>query len=79
MEFSPSGFLPEHGSFALRGDQRLGYGWREAGRYLFRRRNRGVVASLRDDLGLEQFDPRGMPFTDRGDLLISGSSATCRR
>jgi hypothetical protein len=35
-----------------------------------------IVASLRDDLGLTKFDPRGMLFTADGNLLISDTSTS---
>jgi hypothetical protein len=79
MAFAPPGFLPGfHESLLFVSRSGSGGGGGTLGDVLALDSTGTVVASLRSDLGLVKFDPRGLFFTDDGALLISDTSDPIR-
>jgi hypothetical protein len=81
MAFSPSGFLPGEGSLLFVSIRGSTQGGGTLGDVLAYDSNGTLVASLRTDLGLSSFDPRGLLFIpdpsnpSQTDLLISDASS----
>jgi hypothetical protein len=74
MAFAPAGFIPGYGSLLFVSVSGSGGGGGTLGDVMALDSNGQVVASLRTDLGLTSFNPRGLLFTDDGSLLISDTS-----
>ncbi|HEY2156333.1 MAG TPA: PEP-CTERM sorting domain-containing protein [Isosphaeraceae bacterium] len=74
MAFAPAGFLPGYGSLLFVSVSGSGGGGGTLGDVLAVDSSGKVVSSLREDLGLTKFNPRGLLFTDDGSLLISDTS-----
>jgi hypothetical protein len=74
MAFSPPGFLPGYGSLLFVSVSGSGGGGGTLGDVYAVDSSGQVVESLRTDLGLLKFDPRGLLFLADGDLLISDAS-----
>ncbi len=74
MAFSPDGFIPGYGVLLFISVSGSSYGGGTLGDVLAVNSAGNVVASLRTDLGLDKFDPRGLYFTGDGRLLISDAS-----
>jgi hypothetical protein len=74
IEFSPSGFLSGFGSLLFVSVSGSTNGGGTLGDVYAIDSNGNIVASLRSDLGLTKFDPRGMVFTSTGNLLVNDAS-----
>jgi hypothetical protein len=74
MAFSPAGFIPGFGSLLFVSVSGSGNGGGTLGDVEGLDASGNVVASLRTNLGLTKFDPRGLLFTASGSLLISDTS-----
>jgi hypothetical protein len=74
MAFSPAGFLPGYGSLLFVSASGSRFGGGTLGDVFAVDPTGQVVASLRTDLGLTKFDPRGLLFLADGNLLISDAS-----
>jgi hypothetical protein len=74
MAFSPAGFIPGYGQLLFVSVSGSAFGGGSLGDILVYDSDGNVVASLRTNLGLDKFDPRGLYFTADGELLISDAS-----
>jgi len=74
MTFGPDGFIPGYGELLFVSVSGSRYGGGTLGDVLALDSAGNVIASLREDIGLIKFDPRGLYFTDDGKLLISDAS-----
>jgi hypothetical protein len=74
IAFSPSGFVSGFGPLLLVSVSGSTNGGGTLGNVYALDSNGNIVASLRSDLGLTKFDPRGMAFTPTGNLLINDAS-----
>jgi hypothetical protein len=74
MAFAPPGFLPGFGTLLLVSVAGSDFGGGTLGDVLALDPSGNVVASLRSNLGLAKFDPRGLLFRTDGSLLISDAS-----
>jgi hypothetical protein len=74
MEFSPPGFIAGYGSLLFVSVSGSPGGGGTLGDILVLDSDGNVVRALRTDLGLKKFDPRGLLFTNDGNLLICDSS-----
>jgi len=74
LEFSPSGFLPGFGELLFVSVSGSPGGGGTLGDVLALDNSGQIVASLRTDLGLQKFDPRGLYFVDNQHLLVSDAS-----
>jgi hypothetical protein len=73
LAFAPAGFIPGFGSLLFVSVSGSASGGGTLGDILGLDSNGTIVTSLRSNLGLTKFDPRGMLFTSGG-LLISDAS-----
>jgi hypothetical protein len=74
MAFCPPGFLAGYGSLLFVSVSGSGNGGGRLGDVYAVDSNGTVVESLRTDLGLTKFDPRGLLFRADGNLLLSDAS-----
>jgi hypothetical protein len=74
MAFCPPGFLAGYGSLLFVSVSGSGNGGGSLGDVYAVDSNGTVVESLRTDLGLTKFDPRGLLFRADGNLLLSDAS-----
>ena len=74
LEFSPPGFLPGFGELLFVSVSGSAAGGGTLGDVLALDSSGQIVASLRTDLGLAKFDPRGLYFIDNQRLLVSDAS-----
>jgi hypothetical protein len=74
MAFSPSGFLPGFGPLLFVSVSGSANGGGTLGNVYALDSNGNIVASMRSDLGLAKFDPRGLTFIPGLSLLISDAS-----
>jgi hypothetical protein len=74
LGFSPSGFLPGFGPLLFASVSGSTNGGGTLGDVVALDSNGTIVASLRKNLGLTKFDPRGMFFTSDGNVLINDAS-----
>jgi hypothetical protein len=74
MAFGPAGFIPGYGELLFVSVSGSEYGGGTMGDVLVLDSEGNLVASLRENIGLTKFDPRGLYFTDDGKLLISDAS-----
>jgi hypothetical protein len=74
IEFSPSGFLPGLGASLFVSVSGSASGGGTLGDVVALDSSGHIVASLRTDLGLAKFDPRGLFFVDNQHLLVSDAS-----
>jgi hypothetical protein len=74
LAFSPSGFLPGFGPLIFASVSGSAGGGGTLGDVVALDSTGTVVASLRKNLGLTKFDPRGLFFTSDGNVLINDAS-----
>jgi hypothetical protein len=74
LEFAPAGFIPGFDELLFVSITGSGVGGGTLGDVIALDSSGAIVASLRMDLGLTKFDPRGLLFLDNGTLLISDAS-----
>jgi hypothetical protein len=74
MAFGPDGFIPGYGELLFVSVAGSQYGGGTLGDVLALDSAGNVIASLRKNLGLTKFDPRGLYFPNDGNLLISDAS-----
>jgi hypothetical protein len=74
LEFAPGGFIPGFDELLFVSITGSGVGGGTLGDVVALDSSGAIVASLRMDLGLTKFDPRGLLFLDNGTLLISDAS-----
>jgi len=74
MAFGSAGFIPGYGELLFVSVSGSEYGGGTMGDVLALDSAGNLVASLRENIGLTKFDPRGLYFTDDGKLLISDAS-----
>jgi hypothetical protein len=74
MAFGPDGFIPGYDQLLFVSVSGSQYGGGTLGDVLALDSAGHVVASLRTNLDLDKFDPRGLYFTNDGNLLISDAS-----
>jgi hypothetical protein len=74
MTFAPAGFLPGFGPLLLVSNSGSGNGGGQLGDIFALDGDGTLVASLKSNLGLTKFDPRGLLFATDGALLVSDTS-----
>lgn len=74
MAFCPAGFFPGLGELLFVSVSGSAHGGGTLGDVVVLDSTGRVIARLRSTLGLEKFDPRGLYFTEAGQLLISDAS-----